>query len=155
MYTLTEKDREILEEVKRVIAASSTSSCIYVGCDSKRVRKSTQVKYATVIILHHDGKHGGRMWSFMDTEQAYGPASNPRMRLVNEAFRAVMLAQEVMDEIGDRHFELHLDLNPNPMHKSNAAVKESLGFVLGTLGIEAKLKPEAWASSTAADKLTQ
>ena len=95
------------------------------------------------------------MWSFVERERAYGPATNPRMRLVQEAYKAVDIASQIVDVVGDRHFEVHLDLNTNPKHKSNLAVKEALGLVLGRLGFDAKLKPEAWASSTAADKLAQ
>jgi predicted RNase H-related nuclease YkuK (DUF458 family) len=75
------------------------------------------------------------------------------MRLVNEAYKAVDIASQIMDVVGDRHFELHLDLNSNPKYKSNTAVKEALGYVIGVLGFDAKLKPYAWASSTAADRL--
>lgn len=152
---MVHEDYKTLEEAKLAITNSSPESRVYVGCDSKRARKSGEIKYATVIILHHDGKHGGKMWSFIDRERDYGPASNPRMRLVNEAYKAVNIAREIVEVVGDRHFEVHLDLNTDPKHKSNAAVKEALGFVMGMLGFDAKLKPEAWASSTAADKLSQ
>ena len=67
---------------------------------------------------------------------------------------AVDIASKIIDEIEDRHFELHLDLNTDPKYKSSTAVKEAIGFVLGMLGIKAKVKPNAWASSSAADKLT-
>lgn len=146
---------EKLNEAKLAIANSSLASKVYVGCDSKRARKTGEIKFATVIILHYDGKHGGKMWSFVDTQQDYGPATNPRMRLVNEAYKAVEIASEIVDVVGDRSFEVHLDLNTNPKYKSNMAVKEALGYVMGVLGFDAKLKPEAWASSSAADKLVQ
>ena len=154
MNKLTDKDIAKLTLARNAIRDSSKSSRVYVGCDSKRARNSTQIKYATVIILHHDGKHGGSLWSFVHREDDYGPASKPRTRLINEAYYAVDIASKIVEDIGDRHFELHLDLNTDPKHKSNSAVKEALGFVLGMLGITAKLKPDAWASSTAADKLT-
>jgi predicted RNase H-related nuclease YkuK (DUF458 family) len=146
---------EKLKTVKQAIAASDPTSKVYVGCDSKRLRKSGEVRFATVVILHIKGKHGGMMWSFMDKEMDYNPVNNPRMRLVTEAYKAVEIAAEIVDVVGDRDFEVHLDLNTNPKHKSNVAVKEALGYVLGVMGFDAKLKPEAWASSTAADKLTK
>lgn len=144
-----------LNEAKAAIRASSLQSKVYIGCDSKRSRKDGAVRYATVIILHIDGKHGGKMWSFIDNEIDYAPVTSPRMRLVNEAYKAVEIAAEIVDTVGTRDFEVHLDLNTNPKYKSNAAVKEALGYVLGVLGFSPKLKPEAWASSSAADKLVQ
>ena len=144
-----------LNEAKEAIRNSSLQSKVYVGCDSKRSRTTGEVRYATVIILHIDGKHGGKLWSFIDNEIDYAPVTSPRMRLVNEAYKAVDIAAQIVDTVGSRHFEVHLDLNTNPKYKSNLAVKEALGYVLGVLGFSAKLKPEAWASSSAADKLVQ
>lgn len=152
---MNEAHLKTLEEAKSAIAQSSPTSKVYVGCDSKRARKSGEIKYATVIILHVDGKHGGKIWSFIDHEQDYMPATKPRMRLVTEAYKAVEIASQIADVVGDREFEVHLDLNTNPKHKSNTAVREALGYVLGVLGFDAKLKPDAWASSTAADKIVQ
>jgi predicted RNase H-related nuclease YkuK (DUF458 family) len=64
--------------------------------------------------------------------------------LALEAFYAVEEA------IGKRKLEIHLDVNPDPIHASNVVTKEALGWVRG-LGLEAKIKPESFAASTAAD----
>lgn len=148
------KFKETIEDAKLTIQQSSPSSKVYVGCDSKRYRNG-DVKYATVVILHINGKNGGKMWSFIEDEHDYGRPENPRLRLVQEAYKAVDLAREIAEVVGDREFEVHLDLNSNPKHKSNTAVKEALGYVMGVLGFEAKLKPQAWASMSAADRLVQ
>lgn len=146
-----DREKEI-EKLKSAIAESSKETKVYVGCDSKRYSDG-RVKYATVVILHINGNNGCNMFSFIDNENDYNKANNPKMRLVGEAYKAVDLASKIMDVVGDRHFELHLDLNSNPKYKSNTAVKEALGYVIGVLGLDPKLKPYAWASSTAADRL--
>lgn len=145
------REQEI-EKLKLAISESSEETKVYVGCDSKRYPDG-KVKYATVVILHINGNNGCNMFSFIDNEKDYNKASNPRMRLVNEAYKAVDLASQIMEVVGNRHFELHLDLNTDPKYKSNSAVKEALGYVIGVLGFDPKLKPYAWASSTAADRL--
>lgn len=145
------REQEI-ETLKEAIEASSPTTKVYVGCDSKRYSDG-RVKYATVVVLHIDGNHGCKMFSFIDNEIDYGKVTAPRMRLVNEAYKAVDIASQLVDSIGDRHFELHLDLNTDPKYKSNSAVKEALGYVLGVLGFEAKLKPHAWCASIGADKI--
>lgn len=149
---LPEQHQQTMKELKEAILNSSKETSIYVGCDSKRFRKGI-VKYATVVILHKDSKHGGQIFSFIDKEKEYSKPEAPRLRLVTEAYKAVDIASHVMGVIGDRNFELHLDLNTNPKFKSNEAVKEALGYVLGVLGIEAKCKPAAWGASTAADRI--
>lgn len=143
-----------IEEVKEAIRNSSLKTRIYIGCDSKVSRKK-KVRFATVVILHIEGKHGGRLFSRIETERHFSKPTEPRLRLVQEAQKAVAIAFELMDVIGERHFELHLDLNSDPKYKSNAAVKEAAGYVFGSLGIEAKIKPEAFAASSAADALVQ
>ena len=65
------------------------------------------------------------------------------------------LANEILDVVGDRHLEIHLDLNTDPNHKSNVALREATGLVFGMIGIEPKVKHESWAASTAADRLTK
>ena len=64
---------------------------------------------------------------------------------------AVAAATEVIDVLGDRHMEVHLDINPDPKHKSNVAVKEALGWVKGSLNLDAKIKPASFAATHAAD----
>ena len=143
-----------IKELKKAIKESSPETKIYVGSDSQRTRKGV-VRYATVVVLHINGKHGGKMFSQLETEKDYMSAKNPRMRLINEAYKAVDIANEIMDVIGDRHLEIHLDLNTDPEHMSNVALKEATGYVLGMTGRKAVVKPDSWCASTAADRLTK
>jgi predicted RNase H-related nuclease YkuK (DUF458 family) len=48
--------------------------------------------------------------------------------------------------------EVHADINTNPGFKSNDALKEAMGYILG-MGFAFKAKPEAFASSCCADKV--
>lgn len=141
-------------EVKQAIADSSHSTKVYIGCDSKVTRRK-HVKFCTVVILHIDGKHGGHIFSKIETEKFYGSKKLPSMRLMQEVQKVVEMGWELQDVIGDRHFEVHLDLNTSTKFKSNSVVKEACGYVLGCLNITPKLKPEAFAASSAADALVQ
>lgn len=147
-------DMEKIAELQEAIQASSKNTKIYVGSDSQR-RRGGMVKYATVVILHIDGKHGGKLFSFIDLERSYAPVDKPKMRLLNEAYKAVDIANAIINVIGDRHLEIHLDLNTNPEHKSSVALSEACGYVMGMTGIKATVKPNSWAASTAADRLTK
>jgi predicted RNase H-related nuclease YkuK (DUF458 family) len=80
---------------------------------------------------------------------------NLRQRLITEAGFAIEAATEIVDVIGNRHLEIHLDINPDPKHKSNIAVKEALGYVKGTTGLDAKIKPESFAATHAADHVVR
>lgn len=144
----------MLDKAKLAIASSSLNSSVYVGCDSIRYRKNDQwwAKYSTVIILHVDSKHGCKLFCDSVDMPDYG---NLKQRLLNEVNFAVTCATELIDIIGDRHMEIHLDINPNPKHKSSIAVKEALGWVQGSLGIEAKVKPHSFAATHAADHIVR
>jgi predicted RNase H-related nuclease YkuK (DUF458 family) len=48
--------------------------------------------------------------------------------------------------------EVHADINTNPNFKSNAALREAMGYILG-MGFAFKAKPEAFASSSCANKI--
>ena len=68
--------------------------------------------------------------------------------------------------------EVHADINTNPSFKSNAALKEAMGYIMGMArpparlghsggddpvgrGFVFKAKPEAFASSSCANKVVQ
>jgi predicted RNase H-related nuclease YkuK (DUF458 family) len=142
-----------IEQIQDAIKTSSPSTKVYVGCDSKIVMRGKKARFATVVILHIDGKHGGKLFSIVEEEPIYGSVRTPKMRLLTEAYKAIDVAAKVAEVVGDRHFEVHLDFNLSDQHKSNAAVKEATAYVLGTLGLQPKFKPHAFAASTAADKL--
>ena len=140
----------MIEEAKQAILDSSKESSVYIGCDSIRFKKNKMwyAKYSTVIIVHMDSKHGCRLFHESIDMPDYG---NLKQRLLNEVQMAVMAATEIVDVLGDRHMEIHLDINPNPKHKSSVAVKEALGWVKGSLGLDAKIKPASFAATHAAD----
>lgn len=140
-----------VEEIKAAINAESLNTAIYIGSDSKQFKKKkvNYVVYVTTVILHKNGSQGCRIYKQYITESDYG---NLRQRLMREVEFGIGIAYELADVIGERPFEVHLDLNPDPKHKSNVCVKEANGYVLGMLGFEPKLKPEAFAASAVSDR---
>ena len=139
-----------LEDAKAAILASSPQSSVYVGTDSIRYKKNGtwHAKYSTVIIVHMDSNKGCRLFHESVDMLDYG---NLKQRLLTEVQLAVTAATEIIDVIGNRHMEVHLDINPDPKHKSNVAVKEALGWVKGSLNLDAKIKPASFAATHAAD----
>lgn len=144
----------MFEEAKQAILNSSKSSSVYIGADSIRYKKKDRwfAKYSTVVILHVDSKRGCRLFHKSVDLPDYG---NLKQRLLTEVGYAIEAASELIEAIGERHLEIHIDINPNPRYKSSVAVKEALGYVKGSLGIDAKIKPSSWAASHAADHLVR
>lgn len=147
----------MFEDAKRAIAASSPDSSVYVGCDSVRFKKNGKwfARYATVVIVHYASRHGASIFHDIQVLPEYDhkkeKGGNTKVRIVQEAMFAGMAAAELVDVLDGRYLEIHLDINPDPKYKSNVALTEAIGYVLGTTGVKPKVKPHAWAASHASD----
>lgn len=141
-----------IEEVKEFIRNSSETTSIYIGCDSQRNKKKKTASYARVVVVHKDSNKGCKVFGDVQVQPDYG---NLRQRLMAEVTYAIHLALELVDDIGERPFEIHIDINPDHKYASSVVVKEATGYVRGTLGFDAKIKPNALASSYAADALVR
>jgi hypothetical protein len=140
-------------EAKEAVKASSPQSSVYIGCDSIRFKKDRvwYAKYATVVVVHRDSAHGCQIFYDSQTIRDYGEGTEGlRNRLLTEVNYAIMAATEIVEVLGDRSLEVHLDLNNDPVHKSNVAVKEAVGWVMG-MGFTPVIKPDSWAATHAAD----
>ena len=77
-----------------------------------------------------------------------------RERMILEVAKSVEVAYGLCDLLDkyDVGLEVHADINTDPHFQSNIALKEAMGYILG-MGFEFKAKPEAFASSSCADKV--
>ena len=144
-----------IKKARKDILESSPESSIYIGSDSVRYKKGYNTdgtdrwfaRYASVIIVHQDSSRGGRVsWSSV-TLPDYGQL---RTRLLTEVQHSIDAFMSIEDVIGDRYLEVHLDVNPSPLHASNVVAREASGWITG-MGLNARIKDESWAASTAAD----
>lgn len=146
----------MLEEAKAAVQASSPASSVYVGCDSVRFKKQGKwfARYATVVVLHMDSRHGCKLFYKEDILPDFGKKTESLFnRLMQEATFAIEVASEIIPVLDDRSLEIHLDINPSDKHASNQAAKAAIGYVLGTTEIKPKIKPQAFAAMFAADRI--
>lgn len=147
-----------LDEVKRCIADSSASTAVYIGADSERYKRHGvwYADYTVAIIVHIDGRHGCRVFGESTVERDFDPRKDkPRMRLMTEVMKAAAMYLELAEVIGDRHCEVHLDINPDEEHGSSCVIREAVGYIRGMCQMEPKVKPDAFAASYAADRLKE
>ncbi len=79
------------------------------------------------------------------------PSINERM--IKEVQYTVTTAYDLyplLDLYGVK-LELHADINQNPMHDSNVALKSAIGYMSG-IPCDVKVKPFAYAASSCADR---
>ena len=121
---------------------------VCIGTDSQV--KGRETEFATVIVFLREG-HGGFM--FIHNEKTLLKYSIKERMLV-EVAKSIEIAYELCNLFTeyDVDMEVHADINTNPMFKSNKALNEAMGYIL-SMGFIFKAKPEAFASSTCADKM--
>jgi len=120
---------------------------VCIGSDSQVYGKV--VEFATVIVFLRE-KKGGFM--FISNEKLEQEMSI-RERMISEVARSVEIAYSLCDLLDEENIELevHADINTDPAFKSNVALKEAMGYIL-SMGFVFKAKPDAFASSSCADK---
>ena len=121
---------------------------VCVGTDSQV--RHTETEFATVIVFLRE-KHGGFM--FISNDRTSQPFTIKERMLV-EVARSIEIAYELCDLFNkyDVDMEVHADINTNPQFKSNEALREAMGYIMG-MGFAFKAKPDAFASSCCADKM--
>ncbi len=121
---------------------------VCIGTDSQVHAKETD--FATVIVFVRE-KHGAFM--FIHNEKTRHRFS-VKERMLAEVAKSIEIAYELCDLFTryDVDMEVHADINTNPQFKSNEALREAMGYILG-MGFAFKAKPEAFASSCCADKM--
>ena len=121
---------------------------VCIGTDSQV--KGSETEFATVIVFLREG-HGGFM--FIHNEKTHQRFSIKERMLV-EVAKSIEIAYELCNlfTLYNVDMEVHADINTNPHFKSNDALKEAMGYILG-MGFAFKAKPEAFASSSCANKV--
>ncbi len=144
-------EKDINEAVKEVIIREKELGYklkICIGSDSQV--HGNEIEFATVIVFLREGKGG---FMFVNRENFRGKMSL-KERMINEVSKSVIIAYQLCDILDTYQVELevHADINTDPAFKSNVALKEAMGYILG-MGYTFKAKPDAFASSSCADKL--
>lgn len=155
------------EEIFNLLLSVSSSTRVYLGCDSVAYKKGRRPdgtpiwygKFATVLIVHIDGKRGCRIFRHVDHEIVFDNKKNrPQDRLMKEVYRTAALYRQVRGLIDGFETEIHLDINPNKEHGSSCVISQATGYILGTTGIDpksVKVKPDAFAASFGADGIAR
>lgn len=141
----------ILDAVKQTVEteiADGYKLKVCIGTDSQV--RGTVIEFATVIVFLRE-KKGGFM--FIHNEKV-DRIMSIRERMITEVAKSVDIAYKLCDLLDqyDIGLEVHADINTDPHFKSNEALREAMGYILG-MGFVFKAKPDAFASSSCADKV--
>lgn len=120
---------------------------VCIGTDSQPY--AANVEFATAIVFLREKKGGFMFINNFCHEVKMGV----KERMITEVARSVEVAYSLCDLLDKYNVELevHADINTDPAFQSNLALKEAMGYIL-SMGFVFKAKPDAFASSSCADK---
>ena len=147
-----------IEEVKQYIQEQSPETKVYIGADSERflVNNQWHADYTLAVVVHKDGNRGCKIFGEIQRERDFDQQRDkPRMRLMNEVYKVAELYMKLADVLEDRHVEVHLDINPDEHHGSSCVISEATGYIRGMCNVVPMVKPNAFAASSAADRLKE
>lgn len=123
-----------------------------IGTDSQVQESENIITVVTAIVILREGNGGNCFYHKTKIKKKM----HIKERMLYETTQTVMVAYNLRDSIvsDDIDIELHADINTNPHFKSNRALKEAMGYIIG-MGFEFKAKPDAFAASYVANKFTK
>lgn len=147
----TKIKQSIEDEVRQALikeheAGNTIKVCI--GTDSQVKGRATD--FATVIVFVRKGK-GAFMYIHNQSTKRKMPV---KQRMLEEVAMSIDIAYKLCPLFiaFNVHMEVHADINTNPNFKSNDALKDAMGYIMG-MGFAFKAKPYAFASSQCADRV--
>jgi predicted RNase H-related nuclease YkuK (DUF458 family) len=137
-----------LEVEEALVREKDNHIRICIGSDSQV--KGDITEFATAIVFLREGKGGFVFVKKYSSEQEF----SIKARMIQEVADSINIAYEVCPVLDkyDIDLEVHADINTDPNFKSNVALKEAMGYILG-MGYTFKAKPEAFASSYCAGRV--
>jgi predicted RNase H-related nuclease YkuK (DUF458 family) len=145
--------KDIKDEIRSALVKEKEAGHemkVCIGTDSQV--KGAETEFATVIVFIRKGKGG---FMYINSEVSHRKMS-VKERMLKEVARSIEVAYSLsrLFTLYGVDMEVHADINTNPGFKSNDALKEAMGYILG-MGFEFRAKPHAFASSSCANKVVQ
>jgi uncharacterized protein len=145
-WTIQDEIRAVLVREKN--AGHELKVCI--GTDSQV--KGNLTEFATVVVFIRKGK-GGFMFIKPEASTQKFSVKERMLREVAKSIDVAYMLAPMFTHFGVE-MEVHADINTNPAFKSNDALKEAMGYIMG-MGFAFNAKPNAFASSSCANRAVQ
>lgn len=141
---------EILFEVEEVIKRENKNGHrikVCIGTDSQEHKSG--IEFASVIVFLRERSGGFMLIENTRTKDKM----SIKERMITEVAKSIEIAYKLCDML-DRNgveLEVHADINTDSRFKSNTALSEAMGYIK-SMGYVFKAKPDAFASSSCADR---
>ena len=138
------------EKVNEIICKHSKNNKIFIGSDSFLTKNRTC--FVTAVCLLSESL--GNKYFFYKEYLPTNRFNILSVRITEEVRKSIELAEYFMNhhKISPSDIELHLDVSPFGSNNGTSRFSDMLrGYVQG-YGFKCRLKPNAWASQSVADK---
>ena len=129
---------------------SKQNGTVYIGTDSFFIKDNCI--FSTAICLYGaDNQQGGR---YFYTKTKLNKKQFPELsiRMIKEAENTITLANDIIQQVPTAKLELHLDISPHDANAGTSHLANMLiGYVKGS-GYECRVKPDAFAAASIADR---
>jgi predicted RNase H-related nuclease YkuK (DUF458 family) len=139
---------EIIEDVN---LHTRDNGKVYIGADSQLHADSCT--FVTAICLHGGSKKTSRYYFKRETKKKYD-CKNLRRRIDDEVSNAIDVFLYLTEKIPGIDVEVHIDIGSTERSRTRSFVDTITGWVKG-MGATCKIKPDAWASASVADRHTK
>jgi predicted RNase H-related nuclease YkuK (DUF458 family) len=137
----------IIEQIKE---HSKQNGTVYIGTDSFFIKN--KCIFSTAICLYGADKQKGGRYFYTKTSLNKKQFPELSIRMIKEAENTILIANNIIDEVPSAILELHLDISPHENNEGTSHLANMLiGYVRGS-GYECRVKPDAFAAASIADR---
>jgi predicted RNase H-related nuclease YkuK (DUF458 family) len=137
---------KILENYKKALQREGS----FVSSSQEQGNK---IIIATAVIVYNHNKGGTYFYNREILNAKYFKSLRQRLMYEIQKSTETAICLMELDELCDK-FSVHIDINSDNRFKSSIVLKEAKSYILSQ-GFECETKPNSWASSCVADKLTK
>ena len=128
---------------------SINNGVTFVGCDSQITRN--QCTFSTVICLHGSEGQVGGYYFFKRDKKKRNDYPTMILRLLREVESSIEIGYKILEQNPEADIEIHIDANSRKDKPTGRFADMLMGYAKGA-GFRCKIKPDAWASNSIADK---
>ena len=121
---------------------------IFVGTDSQL--KSDGCVFATAICLHRNSGKKYAKYFFKRSRLSKIDYKVLRVRIMHEVQESLKISLDLLEKYPDLDIEVHVDVGRTHRSATRKFADSISGWLKG-VGLECKMKPYSWASSSVAD----
>jgi predicted RNase H-related nuclease YkuK (DUF458 family) len=151
MWRTGSGDAISFEEIAELIKKhSELNGRVYVGSDSFLHKK--QCTFSTAICLTESDKQTGGRYFIKKTKFKASEYKHLVGRITAEVEKSIDVGMKILNHCPQVKIELHLDVSESSKNHKTSKMSEMLvGYAKGS-GFECKVKPQAFAASSVADR---